>query len=90
VLETMGLPVAPPAIDAAIEFSRFDNMRKLETANAFKSDRLRPANAGDAESFKTRKGKIGGYREYFTAADLDYVNTRIAARLSPAYAEYRT
>jgi len=90
VLETMGLPVGPAAIEAAIGFSKFDNMRKLETTNAFKSDRLRPANAGDAESFKTRKGKIGGYREYFTAADLDYANTRIAARLSASYAAYRT
>jgi hypothetical protein len=89
VMATMQLPVAPAAIEAAIGFSRFDNMRKLETANAFQSDRLRPADAGDAESFKTRKGKIGGYRDYFTPADLDYVNTRIAARLSAAYPEYR-
>ena len=89
VLAAMELPVSPAAIETAIGFSRFDNMRKLEAANAFKSARLRPADAGDAESFKTRKGKIGGYREYLTAADLDYVNTRIAARLSPYYAEYR-
>ena len=88
VLETMDLAVSPGAIDAAIRFANFDNMRKLEAANAFQSERLRPANAGDAESFKTRKGKIGGYREYLSAADLDHVNARIAARLSPYYAEY--
>ncbi|MBC7976157.1 MAG: sulfotransferase domain-containing protein [Myxococcales bacterium] len=89
VLAAMQLPVSPAAIDAAIGFSKFDNMRKLETENAFGSDRLRPANAGDAESFKTRKGKIGGYREYLTAADLAYVHARIAARLSPAYPAYQ-
>jgi len=89
VLATMELPVGPAAIEAAIGFSTFDNMRKLETTNAFRSSRLRPANAGDAESFKTRKGKVGGHRAYFTPADLDYVNTRIAARLSEAYPEYR-
>lgn len=89
VLEAMQLPVRPAAIDGAIGFSKFDNMRKLETANAFGSDRLKPANAGDAESFKTRKGKIGGYREYFSAADLEYVNSRIATRLSDAYADYK-
>lgn len=90
VLDTMGLPVGPAAIDAAIGFSKFDNMRKLEATNALQSDRLRPGSAADAESFKTRKGKIGGYREYMSPADLDYVNTRIAARLSTHYAEYRT
>jgi sulfotransferase family protein len=89
VLDTMELPVAPTAIEAAIGFSKFDNMRKLEIANTFKSARLRPAKAGDAESFKTRKGKIGGYRQYMSPADLDYVNARIATQLSPAYAEYR-
>jgi hypothetical protein len=89
VLDTMGLPVAPTAIETAIGFSKFDNMRKLEVANTFKSARLRAAKAGDAESFKTRKGKIGGYRQYMSPADLDYVNARIATRLSPACAEYR-
>lgn len=89
VLEAMQLPVGPAAIDAAIGFSQFDNMRKLETANAFGSDRLKPANAGDAESFKTRKGKIGGYRDYFSAADLEYVNARIATRLAADYADYK-
>jgi hypothetical protein len=90
VLDAMGLAVGPRAIDAAIRFSTFDNMRKLEATNAFGSERLRPANAGDAESFKTRKGKVGGHTEYLTAADLDWVNARIQERLSPYYAEYRT
>lgn len=89
VLETMELPVSAAAISTAIAFSRFDNMRKLEATNAFGSERLRPADTSDAESFKTRKGKVGGYREYLSAADLDYVNARIAARLSPVYADYR-
>jgi hypothetical protein len=90
VLETMELAIAPAAIDAAIRFSSFDNMRKLEATNAFRSERLRPANAGDAESFKTRKGKVGGHTEYLTPADLDYVNARIRDRLSPYYTDYRT
>jgi hypothetical protein len=89
VLEAMQLPVGPAALEAAIGFSKFDNMRKLETTNAFGSDRLKPADAADAESFKTRKGKIGGYREYITADDLAYVNARIATRLSPSYGEYK-
>ena len=89
VLETMELPVGPAAIEAAIRFSKFENMRKLEATNAFKSERLRPATTDDPESFKTRKGKVGGYREYLTDGDLAYVDARIRARLSPVYAEYR-
>jgi len=89
VLEAMQLPVGPAAIEAAIAFSKFDNMRKLEAANAFGSHRLKPGDAKDPESFKTRKGKIGGYREYLSAEDLAWVNTRIADRLSPFYATYQ-
>lgn len=89
VLEAMRLPVSPAAIDAAVGFSRFDNMRKLETENAFGSERLKQGKGGDAESFKTRKGKIGGYREYLTGADLDWVERRIGERLSADYAEYQ-
>lgn len=89
VLEAMRLPVSPAAIDAAVGFSRFDNMRALETQNAFRSDRLKPGKSGDAESFKTRKGKVGGYRDYLTGADLDWVERRIADRLADDYANYK-
>jgi hypothetical protein len=75
-------------LDGAVEFARFDNMRALERKNAFKSARLRPADGADPESFKTRKGKVGGYREYFTDEDLAYLEARIADRLSPFYADY--
>ena len=89
VLDTMQLTVSDAAIDAAVRFSQFDNMRRLEVGDAFRSARLAPGRSGDAESFKTRKGKVGGYRQYLSPADLDYVNARIAARLSAYYAEYR-
>src|SRR6266536_1928042 len=48
----------------ALEFSRFDNMQKLEAAGAFDSNILHPGDVRDPESFKVRRGKVGGYREY--------------------------
>jgi hypothetical protein len=57
---------------AALDFSQFDNMQKLEAAGAFDSKILRPGSVGDPESFKVRRGKVGGYREYFSVEDQAY------------------
>ena len=56
----------------ALDFSQFDNMQKLEAAGAFDSKILRPGDVRDPESFKVRRGKIGGYREYLSAEDQRY------------------
>jgi hypothetical protein len=56
----------------ALEFSDFEHMKKLETVGAFASKILRPGNAHDPESFKVRRGKVGGYADYLDARDQDY------------------
>jgi sulfotransferase family protein len=56
----------------AIDFSRFENMQKLEAAGAFDSKILLPGDVCDPESFKVRRGKVGGYREYLSAEDQEY------------------
>src|SRR5438034_7362273 len=56
----------------ALDFSRFENMQKLEAAGAFDSKILQPGDVRDPESFKVRRGKVGGYREYLSAEDQKY------------------
>jgi hypothetical protein len=56
----------------ALDFSRFDNMQKLEAAGAFDSNILHPGDVRDPESFKVRRGKVGGYREYLSIEDQKY------------------
>jgi hypothetical protein len=88
VLSCLGRTPPRPAVERAVEFASFDNMRALERTNALQSARLHAADSGDPESFKTRKGKVGGYRDYLSAEDLEYMDRRIAARLSPFYGNY--
>jgi len=57
---------------AALEFSRFENMQKLEAAGAFDSKILLPGDVRDPESFKVRRGKVGGYGEYLSLEDQRY------------------
>jgi hypothetical protein len=59
----------PNIFQGALEFSRFENMQKLEAAGAFDSNILHPGDVRDPESFKVRRGKVGGYREYLSVED---------------------
>jgi Sulfotransferase domain len=68
----------------AIEFSRFENMQKLEAAGAFDSKILHPGDVRDPESFKVRRGKVGGYREYLSVEDQQYAANALA-ELDPRF-----
>jgi len=60
------------AFSHALGFSEFENMKRLEAAGAFDSKILRPGDVRDPESFKVRRGKVGGYREYLGEEDQRY------------------
>ena len=46
---------------------------------------LAPGRQGDPESFKARRGKVGGYVEYLTADDAAWLAGRMRAELDPFY-----
>ena len=90
VLEFIGMQdVSTETLRAAVDFGRFDNMRQLESRNAMGSSSLAARDADDTESYKTRKGEVGGYREYLDGESLEYVEAIINERLDPWYAGYR-
>jgi len=68
-----------------IDNARFDKMRALEASNRLDSKHLRPPPDGNPEGFKVRRGKVGGYRDYLSEADLAYINAFLAERLDPFY-----
>jgi len=79
VLEFMGeVSPAENLLDQSIEYCSFNNLKKLEARNKFKKGMLKPANTADPESFKVRKGKIGGYTEYLSEADVALIDKAIA------------
>lgn len=70
-------------LSEAIQFATFENMRALESQNWFGNKVLRPANPNDLESFKTRRGVVGGYRDYLCEADVDYIEGMIRKARCP-------
>ncbi len=72
-------------LSEAVEFASFENMRKMESEAIFTSGMLRPANADDRESYKTRKGKVRGYLEYLNDEEIRYLDRQIQDNLSPFF-----
>ena len=48
-------------------------------------NRLRPGDRENPESYKARRGKVGGYADYFTDEEISRIRALIAQRLSPIY-----
>jgi len=65
--------------DAALRFSEFGNMQKMEAAGAFDSKILQARDMHDPESFNVRRGKIGAYTDYLISSDIEYANEAMSA-----------
>lgn len=77
LLETLAFVGAQDVDDQivqdAVEYSAFEKMKELEKAHRWTSDVMRPGTDVDEESFKVRRGVVGGYRDYLTDEDMQYV-----------------
>ena len=82
-----GTPADSAAIAEAVEYSSVENMRKLEEKNVFwlAGGRMKPGKKGDPNSYKVRRAKVGGYKDYFTDDESAQIDELVAKELSPTY-----
>jgi hypothetical protein len=84
ILAFIGTPASEAEVMDAVAYASFEQMRAREAANDQESLRsLRPGQRENPESFKTRRGKVGGYREYFTSDELAQIDGIVATKLLP-------
>jgi hypothetical protein len=86
ILEFTGTDVSAEQVQEAVDFAAYDNMKKMEQDKFFKGSgaRVKPGDKDNPQSFKVRKAKVGGYRDYFTdeqCARLD----QMVAELDPIF-----
>jgi hypothetical protein len=85
ILDFIGLgAVDDDVVRRAVDASRFERMRALEAAGQVSDYKLRPGDADDPESFKTRRGVVGGYTEYLTPAEAEHLDERLQS-LAPVF-----
>ena len=85
VIELLGDQFSDREIQEAVEFGSFDNLRNLETKGFFRQGGLTLRDPSDPNSFKVRRGKVGGYRDYFTAEQVEELEGLVATHLSPEF-----
>ncbi|MDA3916249.1 MAG: sulfotransferase domain-containing protein [Deltaproteobacteria bacterium] len=78
----LNIPVNKKNISHAIKECSFANMKKMETDGAYREPWMKPGTKKLEHSMKIRKGKIGGFKDELSKADIEHVNSIIDNKLN--------
>jgi len=86
IMEFTGTAVTAEQVREAVDFAAYDNMKKMEQDKFFKGSgaRVKPGDKDNPQSFKVRKAKVGGYRDYFTDEQCEQLQ-QMVAQLDPMF-----
>jgi len=87
LLDFMQVDASDADVEAAVEYSSYENMKKMEGSSQFRlsGDRLKPGDKGNPDSFKVRRAKVGGYRDYFDDQQVAAIDQQLADTLAPVF-----
>jgi len=87
ILEFTGMPGTEEEIADAVEYAAYENLKKMEEKQSFSllrsGRRLVPGDKENPDSFKVRRAKVGGYRDYFSDEELAQIDGMVDADLLP-------
>ena len=70
-----------------MDFAAYDNLKKMEQEQSFSfwraGWRLLPGDKSNPDSYKVRRAKVGGYRDYFSDAELEQIDAMVDRDLLP-------
>lgn len=73
--------------DEAIREASFERMKQREKKRDEDNFRLQPGDPSDPESYKVRRGEVGGYTDYLNEDTVEYVESRMKEKL-PSFFGY--
>jgi hypothetical protein len=87
VLDFVGTPGTDEQVTAAVEYAAYENMKKLEAGKDLRGtgQRVKPGDEKNPDSFKVRRGKVGGYRDYFTPEQIAVIDAMVDDHLRPVF-----
>ena len=87
LLDFMQVDATDAQVEAAVEYSSYENMKKMESKEQFRlaGGRMMPRDKDNPDSYKVRRAKVGGYRDYFTDEEVAAIDARLAAELDPLF-----
>ena len=73
-------------ISSAVDFAAFENLKKLEEDSTFTGHRrLKPGASDNPDSYKVRRAKVGGYRDYFDDDQVAVIEKQIRNSLDSSF-----
>jgi len=86
IIKFLGMDPDDELIRETIEFSSVENLRKLEKENYFRGgSRLKAKDSSNPDTFKVRRAKVGGYRDYFDDEQVATIDELVNTRLSEVF-----
>ena len=87
IVAFLGTEAPPEVIEQAVDHASVENMRKLESANTslFAGSRMKPGNRENADSYKVRRAKVGGYRDYLSDEEVAQIDAYVEQHLRPDF-----
>ncbi len=84
ILDFLGSPGTSEEVADAVSFAAYENMKKLEASRAFGAGdrRISPGDQKNPDSYKVRRAKVGGYRDYFSDQEVREIDDLVEERLS--------
>lgn len=76
-------------IQQAVDRCSFGEMRRMELSGAVPHVRLQPGDASDPESYKVRRGKVGGYIDTLSPEDCAFLDAYVSEHLDDGLARYK-
>jgi len=87
IVTFLGTPGEQDQIQEAVRFASVENMRNMETKRTFwlSGSRMVARDKSNPNSYKVRKAKVGGYRDYFDDKQIQTLNRLVADRLDSIF-----
>jgi predicted aconitase len=79
--------VDPGVVEETVAFASVENLRRMESENYFwrSGSRVQAPDTSNPDSYKVRKAKVGGYRDYFDDAQLALIDAYVDEHLGSGF-----
>jgi hypothetical protein len=87
IVNFLGLEPNAEFLRDTVEFASLENLRKKEKDNYFwrSGSRVQARDVNNPDSFKVRKAKVGGYRDYFDDDQVSELDAMVDSALLPGF-----
>jgi alcohol sulfotransferase len=87
LLRFMSVDASEAQVDRAIEYASYENMKRMESKKQFRlsGGRMMPGDKDNPDSYKVRRAKVGGYRDYFSDDEVATIDRMLADSLDPSF-----